>query len=452
MTASRPVEGCHIFFLVEETQALASTAQFLERRDVHVELFSDVREFLLACSERTPEFVAFSVNHHNPRLSDVINKFIAGRICNVIVFAEKPDRKTLPLIRRFKKAHSLMGALSGPALLLKMRKILRRQERPQADSFVLEILSPAQEEDPSIQVSGDKGAPEQLTTDLRRRGAGPSLIQSSPSPTPKESLIWERKGRLGKGPLHLFRGEKSSQKFNQSASEPSLQVQIYDAAYKELAQWIERGLKQTLTEGPPEELVLLPETTQRVAVVRIQDGPHSGYVLVTSGGDQQLEESLAGDLLKNLKNLKSFPDGPQWGSFRVLDMRVSDIVHWSSTTAQADFLGTHLNSEILASFVASSEEIPKLVQTLEGHLNIPADLLKPGVPLDYDTYLHLILNDKLIPYVPKGDSFRAKQLIKLQRENYPVLIKEKDLVHFENQFLRDLLNLGASKPRGKKAA
>src|SRR5690606_14878170 len=142
MSDSRAIEESAIFFLVDETSRIYPTVTFLQRRGLKIEAHTDIKEFVLSCTEQHPEFLAISVNHHNPKAFELIEILGTQLGCDVIVFAEKPDRRSLPLIRRAKRAHNLMGAMSGPSVLLKMRKIVRKKLGPSSErgKIVIEAI------------------------------------------------------------------------------------------------------------------------------------------------------------------------------------------------------------------------------------------------------------------------------------------------------------------------
>lgn len=215
--------------------------------------------------------------------------------------------------------------------------------------------------------------------------------------------------------------------------------EVLNPEFEELALWIEKGLKESVGQSQTGELKSLPETTRRLAVVQVQDAQQLGYVLLACAQDELLEAGpLLLDLHRNLKNLKPNSEGPKWDSFKILDVDIPDFQQWSEQKAQVLFQGQHVDSQLLASFVASQQSVPQLGEVIKGHLNIPVAYLRPDIPLDYDTFLHLYLNDRIIPYVMKGRSFSQKQLLRLSEyKGHPLMIRKEDLESFEKQFLKE---------------
>src|SRR5690606_284051 len=158
------------------------TATFIERRGLSFQVHTDIKEFLLSCAEHRPQFLAISVNHHNPKVFELIEALGSQLSTEVIVFAENPDRRSIPLIRRAQKAHKLMGAMSGPSLMLQIRKIMRNEsDVSSASSKIAGDIDPAAfESSPNFIIS--EGRPQQDNTymsDVRGRGDGPAFFKGA---------------------------------------------------------------------------------------------------------------------------------------------------------------------------------------------------------------------------------------------------------------------------------
>ncbi len=128
MAETYELEGKTLLFLVKDIGSIHAALSFLQRREIAIEVVTDLKEAVRLIENNPPDFFCVSVNYPHPKVCSVPKVIETTFGLETILFTEKPDRRTSGLLARSNHKNLVYGTLTGPSLILKIRRILRERQ------------------------------------------------------------------------------------------------------------------------------------------------------------------------------------------------------------------------------------------------------------------------------------------------------------------------------------
>jgi hypothetical protein len=113
-----------LLFLVEHPNQMHASTSFLNRRGWKTETTKDAAQALRLVSKEKFDYVLVSVNHPNPKVTQLSLVIPRSFSTPVVAIAEKADAKSIGLLNTSRTAEKLLGRVSGPAIHRKIRQLL----------------------------------------------------------------------------------------------------------------------------------------------------------------------------------------------------------------------------------------------------------------------------------------------------------------------------------------
>lgn len=194
------------------------------------------------------------------------------------------------------------------------------------------------------------------------------------------------------------------------------------------------------------------ERVNKVGVIPVVSEEMPGYLVVNYPNEDELvEEFLAEVILEIKKNhplvtfLTQTPIIVSLNRFLITD--------WIQERAQVLVRSARGTNELLVSFVGSAEKIPKLLPASAELLVLEFQGFCFDHPLNFETYLHLKTNNKVLKYTSRGDKAEEARFQRI-KNILPngICIKDRDEARFKEFFLtQSLFCMHAAKEK-KEAA
>ncbi len=125
---SSGIEGKKVLFLVKDKNNIKATSTFLERRELNTYVCEDLKEAIRIMDNTPPDFLCLSVNYPHPKVTHIPKLISSTFGVETIMLAEKNTKKAVQLLSQAKSRHVLFGDVSGPSMLMKIRRIVKDQE------------------------------------------------------------------------------------------------------------------------------------------------------------------------------------------------------------------------------------------------------------------------------------------------------------------------------------
>ncbi len=125
---SSGIEGKNVLFLVKDKNNIKATSTFLERRELNTYVCDDLKEAIRIMDNTPPDFLCLSVNYPHPKVTHIPKLISSTFGVETIMLAEKNTKKAVQLLSQAKSRHVLFGDVSGPSMLMKIRRIVKDQE------------------------------------------------------------------------------------------------------------------------------------------------------------------------------------------------------------------------------------------------------------------------------------------------------------------------------------
>ncbi len=192
-----------------------------------------------------------------------------------------------------------------------------------------------------------------------------------------------------------------------------------DPASKALmAQAAEVSLKESAdAKGSASEAEKIGKRVDNVACILVDSPKFSGYLLAAMGDNRPLEdgfiEVVRARLLKFLVQKGEKVDEQDNLQLKIKEVPFED---WANVAAQFLRKSTHKNKEVALAFfpMARAVGVKTEVSKVPEMCAISIDDINEEVPLDYDAYIYLPVNDKYILYTEKGKRLYDQQKARLK--------------------------------------
>lgn len=406
---------------------LAATEVFLRNRGWKLFVTTDVKEALLKLVEQRFSYVLISVDHSNkktPLLPQLIrHKFSVP----VMTFAETPSTISYNRLTSADSEYKIFAPITGPAVERCIMKYLRDLQtrsllmvKPEA---VDSLLYRQPHETPRVEYTGiyvkGKGRSRDFGN-VENTGARfdpTTRIQKDPKKDPEyqQRHFGQRKKRSDALDTIIARGTQLSLLEN---------VEFLDGN-------VHHRVENTVNSG----------------CIIVESERFSGYIVTALGHNEKLnEEFMTGIKKKLFKYLKE--NGEHLTESEAMDIQLKPVAFEPWALEYADFLRTsvHRGDEVAVAFFPHRPVHVDLENspTHRDMARIRLKDLKGDRPVNFDLYIYLEANKKLMLYTPRGGVFYQKQLDRLKHQGITHMQVRKEAAedvtkyHAQN-YLNDLV-------------
>jgi len=125
MDAESPIR---ILALAADVKRYKNVVPFLERRHVHIQLATDLRQLIQTVLTNRPDFLIFSAEFPNPQVKSMPIIFSQTFNMECILLGETADFKTNSVLSQSKAKNIIYGPVSGPAIYSRLKSIIKERE------------------------------------------------------------------------------------------------------------------------------------------------------------------------------------------------------------------------------------------------------------------------------------------------------------------------------------
>lgn len=185
--------------------------------------------------------------------------------------------------------------------------------------------------------------------------------------------------------------------------------------------------KTVLHQSDGDEAVELKNST-RVACIFVESERFRGYLLVAFPEDRSVDMDLIEQMkLKLFSFLKE--NGEKATDAASMSLKMTEVAFEDWAVEQAEFLKStmHKGQELAVAFFPDNTRFAELQeQTKLKKYELSIDELRGDLVVEFDLYLHLEKNDKLLLYTPQGKPFYANQKDRLKTKGISNLYINQD--------------------------
>ncbi len=458
-----PPSQISLLVIISNGKSLESSLTFLKKRGYLVSVFSSISETMGQIHVIKPQVVLVSWNLKQTNIKKVYHLFTHNFKVKCVVFAEDASTRTANAILNSGIPNTLLAPVSGPGIHARIQTLLRKKadseigfsptktKKSKSLAKIHEISSQTKWErfsgngdetvwhgsviidgrplkyefrGPSqpfynrqekkwegfegggpifLENSQELGAVEVLSENLLETGQVSVLDQSE---VLTGTVDWDEEVKNLKGEVfELIDSEESHGKVELA----------HDKNFSTLAQGVQLALEASTkpSENIPKDIFL----TSKVIVNLVESSHYRGYLVSASTddfGDGAFMDKFITQLSRTMNDLGERLQEPM--TKMSLDFEPIEFHLWAQT--QASFVISSQNGDhtISIAFVPL-HYIPELVATTIDENEVFAiDLKKDFVPnrqIDFDIYLHMPKNNKLILYLKEGSFLSQSKIAKL---------------------------------------
>jgi hypothetical protein len=249
-----------LLILSRHERSVRSTVSFLNRRGIPARAISTLNEALEAFTAKKANMLLLSVNFPHPKIEMIPVLMTQSFPVEVILFAEIIDRKSSQRLQNAKTKHVIMGPVSGPAVMMKIRQIEKElngdNDANTSDGGGRSTVRSSEQEQ-SINVRGGSLSTvnkEALATLMS--AASEALLQEDDKTIGSRSFGSEEESEFGGL-------ERSGETYVQKGSRSKAHLVTPEAALRAA---IDNGLEEADPARKPKLIVPLPEEMRRAPV------------------------------------------------------------------------------------------------------------------------------------------------------------------------------------------
>lgn len=166
----------------------------------------------------------------------------------------------------------------------------------------------------------------------------------------------------------------------------------------------------------------------RVACILVESERFQGYLLVAFAADRQVDMSLIEQMKSKLFSFLK-DNGEKASETESMSLKMTEVEFEDWALEHAEFLKStsHEGQEIAVAFFPANTKFAELQeQTKIKKYELSIDELRGDLVVEFDLYLHLAVNDKLLLYTPQGRPFYSNQKDRLKTKGVSNLYINQD--------------------------
>lgn len=203
-------------------------------------------------------------------------------------------------------------------------------------------------------------------------------------------------------------------------NDPRARIRKEKTASSEKMTILETGtheaVDKTLTANSNEGVKAELKTSTRVACIMVESARFQGYLLVAFGNDRVVDMTLIDQMKQKLFSFLK-DNGEKASENESMDLKMTEVGFEDWALEHAEFLKStsHQGQEIAVAFFPSTTKFAALQeQTKLKKYELSIEELRGDLIVEFDLYLHLEVNDKLLLYTPQGRPFYSTQKDRLK--------------------------------------
>lgn len=183
--------------------------------------------------------------------------------------------------------------------------------------------------------------------------------------------------------------------------------------------------------------------TSRLACITVESDRINGYLLLAFAEDRALDPALIRNIREKLFAYLQV-NGEKIHSSDELDLKLQEVAFQDWAMEHAEFLkkSYHEGAEVAMAFVPAEKKFSAPEENF--HLkkySLSLDEIRENTILEFDLFIHLPTNDKLIRYTPKGAKFYPEQKKRMAESGMKKMyIQKESLVDLRKYRLQNFLN------------
>jgi len=373
---------------------MSSTEAFLRNRGWDVYSTADVKSALIQIVSKQHHYILISVDHENKKVLS-LPKLIREKFnVTIISFAESTSTSSFNTLTSSPTEYKIYAPITGPAVERCVNKCTKDQEtlgklhEKQPENYAPPVFLRADDDISSVFIAGKNKI---------NRGFGAVHATDKEASTKNQRL------------QELRRLNAANDSLIARATQISLigNVEILDG-----------------------NILNKVAKTTHPACIFIDSERFSGYLVAVLGHNKTIEHGF----IKNIQNalfkfLKENDEPIAETDTTQLLIKQVEFEPWA--LEYADFLKTtvHQGNELALAFFPTRPLIPRLDESPHSDMaKIQLQDLKGDCKVEFNLYIHLEINNKLILYTPSGGVFYQKQLERLKNQGITHLHLQKESI------------------------
>lgn len=408
-----------ILIIKSSPKSLQTAEAFLRNRDWVIFSTTNLKEALNFLVEHKPPFVMVSADH-TARKVRVLPKILiqAFPVC-VISFVEQASTASYRLLMEAATEYKVNPPVSGPAIERTINRYIRDQERitEEAEAAAANDAASAAHLQALARLKSIKALESEEPESLEARNTEDFSSDAPEQALTQPNEIW---ARMNQDSLVVGR----------EIDEEELPSVIGEGAQKALDETAEIG------DGVIHEAV---ETAADVACITIESTRFAGYLVAALGKDRKIDdefiEGIRGRLIKFLAD-----NGEVLNHEEKLSLKIKPVNFQGWALQYADFLrkSVHRGNEVAMAFFPSKKVKSEVGESASSDMvSIQLEEIQVDVPLEFNLYLYMPVNNKYVLYTPKGSKLYQPQKNRMEVQgvkNVHILKSEvQDLSRFRVQ-------------------
>lgn len=422
-----------IVVLAKTERAVKSTLSFLERRGTPVKFVSSLNEAIEIFTKQEANILLFSVNFPNPKIEMIPALILQSFSVPSIAFAEETDRKTSQKLQSVKTRHVIMGPVSGPAVMMKVRQIEKDLEGG-GDASPGEGAargSMAQEAgDQSINVRGGSAL-------AAKQEALNSLMSAA-----RETSGDDEMSLLASGETYVDKGQRSKAhraKYQRAHREANYHDGLSDedralSALQSVEPILARRKSGDTPEedlflkcmgeaieavvGEPSDYELCFPILKKAMLVAIRSRKMKGAFVIAVGQSKHKPADIMQRIQVAFFSLLR-ANGIELDASEEFSSEIEHVYIANDAISVSPHLlmAQTPEAQVGLAVVMTEDPVPSLQPYERNMLQVPLSDLPAEEPVNFNVYLHLRRNGKFIRYLRVGSALSNKQVVRLTKHN-----------------------------------
>jgi hypothetical protein len=365
-----------LLLFYEKLSASAPVVHALHAKGLEVIAVDNHNDLVNQINKKSIDLVGLSVNHANEA---AVSQLLTNSFIPFFMFGEDTTAATARKLNACTAEIKIPGVVSSYTIWMHIAHFVKEKTEANSDAVKGKVVvfgGPKKEGVGTVNV------------------ATPAHISTAPSIADGEIKIMDAPTQtIVRGTLKILEAEK--QRLGKISTQVSKKFQ--------------EQLLRVIGEWTPHELSSKDKfpAMEKIKVIPIRNENEKGLLLFA--GDRPVD-NLHLEFLRNAISEKI--EGPDFecGEVYEFDMSIPDICGWSNENCLFSFVYDR-GARCLVSYLKRDDILPDFVHTENFEMSgVSIDDLPPRPTLDFDLFLYFNRNDKLVPYIKKGDVINQDKL------------------------------------------
>jgi hypothetical protein len=431
-----------ILIVKASTKSLVTTEAFLGNRGWLIFSTTNLKDALNFLVEHKPPFVMISVDHPQRKVR-VLPKILiqAFPVC-IIAFVEQTTTASYRLLMDANTEYRVNPPVTGPAVERAISRYVRDQEKIAAD------IEQAAENDAAqaarLQALNQLKSLRSFGTEEYQNDVEEESHQLTPGPDTdlEQTDLTETHA--------TWKDDENPPKDQNLPKDESLPSDVFTgpsvlgreinnpAAMKDLGLSTLMALKNSANVGDGKVSQPLGTATN-VACIIIESTRFSGYLVAALGKNRKLDAAFLGGIKQRLTKFL-IESGEVLSQDEQMDIVIKPVDFQNWALEYAEFLrkSVHNGDEVAMAFFPIQKPTAEVGESASTDMaSVKLDDLVVNVPLEFNLYMYMPVNQKYVLYTPKGSRLYQEQKSRLEgkgiKDLHMLRAEVQDLSRFKAQ-------------------